>query len=112
MLGSPRTSAAKRWPCLSAQARGFNKWSKEIAETRWRYGYRRIHVLLRRGRSPINGSRLMTLQGNGPAAAQESVQAAGEREAEARLLRGSRVNDLWAMGYAHHQLATGPKLRS
>jgi len=54
----------------------------------------------------------MTLQGNGPAAAQESVQAAGEREAEARLLRGSRVNDLWAMGYAHHQLATGPKLRS
>ena len=62
---------------------------KEIAATRVRYGYRRIHVLLRREGWPVNAKRVYRLyRENGPAIAQQNAEAAGEGEASRRT--GSR----------------------
>lgn len=61
----------------------------EIAETRVRYGYRRIHVLLRREGWEINSKRVYRpLQGDGSWAVQEGAETTGEGEVEGRPLRG------------------------
>lgn len=89
----------------------FKQRIKEIAKTRVRYGYRRNHVLLRREGWEINDKRVyrpykeMGLQLH---------KKAPKRRVKAKLWEGrcaaSRVNDVWAMDFAHGQLATGPKL--
>lgn len=103
---------------------------REIAETRVRYGYRRIHVLLRREGWDINGKRVYRLykemggagQGSGDPKDRWNVSGglqlrrkAPKRRVKAKLREGrcaaSRVNDVWAMDFVHDQLATGPKLR-
>lgn len=40
---------------------------KEICQTRVRYGYRRVHVLLRRDGWPVNVKRVYRVSRNGPA---------------------------------------------
>ena len=47
-------------PCRPAQA-ALRKRIREIAETRVRYGYRRIHVLLRREGWQVNAKRVYRL---------------------------------------------------
>ena len=59
-----------------------SKRIKEIAETRVRYGYRRIHVLLRREGWPVNAKRVCRLyREHGPAIAQQNAEAAGQGQA-------------------------------
>jgi putative transposase len=86
--------------------------TKEIAETRVRYGYRRIHVLLRREGWVINGKRVYRLYKE---LGSQLRRKAPRRRVKAKLREGrcaaSRVNDVWAMDFVHDQLATGPKLR-
>src|SRR5207249_3579980 len=64
---------------------------REIATTRVRYGYRRIHVLLRREGWRINPKRVYRLRDGRQSATQP--------------------NETWAMDFVHDQLATGRKLR-
>ena len=83
----------------------------EIAETRVRYGYRRVHILLRRERSEINMIKTrriynefgLQLRNNHP-----------KRRVKARLKddRQEAVgpNEVWAMDFVHDQLAMGKKL--
>ena len=62
---------------------------KEIAETRVRYGYRRIHVLLRREGWEVNPKRIYRLyQEIGPATAQQNAEAAGQGQAARRSPAG------------------------
>jgi putative transposase len=85
---------------------------KEICETRVRYGYRRVHVLLDREGWGINIKKVycifkelgMQLRNKTP-----------NRRVKAKL-REDRIdavgpNDVWAMDFVHDQLATGKKLR-
>ena len=98
---------------------------KEIAETRVRYGYRRIHVLLRREGWEINGKRVYRLYKE---MGLQLRKKAPKRRVRAKLMDGraavSRVKDVWAMPWlwhdaphhatpalVHDQLATGSKLR-
>jgi putative transposase len=85
---------------------------KEIAETRVRYGYRRIHVLLQREGWAINGKRVYRLYRE---MGLQLRKKSPKRRVKAKLREGrcaaSRVNDVWAMDFVHDQLATGPKLR-
>jgi putative transposase len=85
---------------------------KEIAETRVRYGYRRIHVLLRREGWAINSKRVYRLYRD---MGLQLRKKAPKRRVKTKLREGrcaaSRVNDVWAMDFVHDQLATGPKLR-
>ena len=85
---------------------------KEICETRVRYGYRRVPVLLDRDCWGINIKKVyhiykelgMQLRNKTP-----------KRRVKAKL-RDDRAeavepNDVWAMDFVHDQLATGKKLR-
>lgn len=85
---------------------------RTICQTRVRYGYRRVHVLLRREGWAINEKRTrrvyneigMQLRNKTP---KRRVKAA---------LRADRTppsgsNEVWAMDFVHDQLAMGTKLR-
>jgi putative transposase len=85
---------------------------KELCETRVRYGYRRIHVLLRREGWMINQKKTrrvyrelgMQLRNKTP-----------KRRVKAKLrddrCEATAANETWAMDFVHDQLATGQKLR-
>ena len=85
---------------------------KEIAETRVRYGYRRIHVLLCREGWTVNVKRVHRLY------RQQGLQLRNKspkRRVKAKL-RGDRApatgpNQVWAMDFVHDQLFDGRKIR-
>jgi putative transposase len=85
---------------------------KEICESRVRYGYRRVHVLLRREGWEINMKKTwriydelgLKLRNKHP-----------KRRVKAKLREDRQEaagpNEVWAMDFMHDQLATGRKLR-
>ena len=85
---------------------------KEICETRVRYGYRRVHVLLRREGWAINMKKTrriykelgLQLRNKHPKRRVKAKLREDRQEAVA-------PNDVWAMDFVHDQLATGRKLR-
>ena len=85
---------------------------KEIAETRVRYGYRRIHVLLRREGWGVNAKRVCRLYRE---MGLQLRNKAPKRRVKAKL-RSDRTtatapNEIWAMDFVHDQLFDGKKLR-
>ena len=76
---------------------GLEQRIKEICQTRVRYGYRRVHVLLRRELG-------LQLRNKTP-----------KRRVKAKLREdrrnATRPNETWAMDFVHDQLATGRGLR-
>lgn len=92
---------------------GLRKRIKEIAETRVRYGYRRIHVLLRREGWDVNVKRVcrhyremgLQLRNKTP-----------KRRVKAKLRSDRKMaleaNDIWAMDFVHDQLFDGTKIRA
>jgi len=85
---------------------------KEIAETRMRYGYRRIHVLLRREGWPVNPKRVYRLYKD---LGLQLRNKTPKRRVKAKLRDDRCVaqqhNETWAMDFVHDQLATGRKIR-
>ena len=85
---------------------------REIAETRARYGYRRIHVLLRREGWLVNPKRVYRLYRESGLQLRNKTP---KRRVKAKLREGRQVatrsNETWAMDFVHDQLATGRKLR-
>jgi putative transposase len=85
---------------------------KEIAETRVRYGYRRIHVLLKREGRAINAKRVYRLYHEMGLQLRNKTP---KRRVKAKLRDDRReaiaVNETWAMDFVHDQLITGRKLR-
>lgn len=85
---------------------------KEIAETRVRYGYRRIHVLLKREGWAINAKRVYRLYHEMGLQLRNKVP---KRRVKAKLRDDRKdstaVNETWAMDFVHDQLVTGRKLR-
>ena len=90
-----------------------SKRIKEIAETRVRYGYRRIHVLLRREGWPVNVKRVCRLY------REQGLQLRNKspkRRVKAKLREdrspATEVNQVWAMDFVHDQLFDGRKIRA
>src|SRR5262245_11976037 len=85
---------------------------REIAETRVRYGYRRIHVLLRREGWRVNAKRVYRIYREQGLQLRNKVP---KRRVKAKLRddrrAAVRANETWAMDFVHDQLATGRKLR-
>ena len=85
---------------------------KEIAETRMRYGYRRVHVVLRREGWMTNIKRTYRLY---RAMGLKLRNKTPRRRVKAKLREdrsaASRPNETWAMDFVHDQLATGRRLR-
>lgn len=85
---------------------------KEIAATRVRYGYRRIHVLLQREGWRINAKRIYRLY------VEEGLQIRNKRpkrKVSAKLRDDRRPpqapNEVWAMDFLSDQLFDGRKIR-
>jgi len=85
---------------------------KEIAATRVRYGYRRIHVLLRREGWLVNPKRVYRVYRE---LGLQLRNKTPKRRVKAKLRQdrhpAERANETWAMDFVHDQLATGRKLR-
>jgi putative transposase len=85
---------------------------QEICATRVRYGYRRVHVLLRREGWSVNHKRTYKLYQELGLQLRSKMP---KRRVKAKL-RGdrhpaTRPNDVWAMDFLHDQLATGQNIR-
>jgi putative transposase len=85
---------------------------KEIAETRMRYGYRRVHVVLQREGWMTNIKRTYRLY---TALGLQLRNKTPKRRVKAKL-RDDRCpalqpNQTWAMDFVHDQLAMGKKIR-
>ena len=80
--------------------------------TRVRYGYRRIHVLLRRDGWRVNAKRVYRLYRE---VGLQLRHKTPKRRVKAKLREdrrpATRSNETWAMDFVHDQLATGTKLR-
>src|SRR5215470_8978571 len=89
-----------------------SKRIREIAATRVRYGYRRIHVLLRREGWQVNPKRVYRLYRTMGLQLRNKTP---KRRVKAKLREdrqsATRPNETWAMDFVHDQLATGRKLR-
>jgi putative transposase len=85
---------------------------REIAQTRVRYGYRRVHVLLRREGWMVNVKRVYRLYHEMGLQLRNKTP---KRRVKAKLREDRRVpqgaNETWAMDFVHDQLAMGRKLR-
>jgi putative transposase len=85
---------------------------KEICQTRVRFGYRRVHVLLRREGWRINQKKTrriyrelgLQLRNKTPKRRVKAKLRDDRRDA-------TRPNETWAMDFVHDQLATGRKIR-
>ncbi len=85
---------------------------KEVCETRVRYGYRRVHVLLDREGWGVNIKKVYRIYKE---LGMQLRNKTPKRRVKAKL-RDDRVdaagpNEVWAMDFVHDQLATGKKLR-
>jgi len=85
---------------------------KSICETRARYGYRRVHVVLQREGWAINHKRVHRIYNELRLQLRHKTP---RRRVKAKLRedrsQATRANDVWAMDFVHDQLATGRKLR-
>jgi putative transposase len=85
---------------------------KEIIETRVRYGYRRVHVLLRREGWQVSHKRTYKLYKEMGLQLRNKTP---KRRVKAKLREDRqpavRPNEVWAMDFLHDQLATGRKIR-
>ena len=84
---------------------------KDICQTRILYGYRRVHVLLKRDGWPVNPKRIYLLYKEMELQHRNKVPKRGMK-AKLRVDRteATRFNDVWAMDFVHDQLATGRKI--
>ena len=85
---------------------------KDICQTRVRYGYRRVHVLLRREGWHINQKRTRRIYRE---LGLQLRNKTPKRRVKAKLREdrrnATRPNETWAMDFVHDQLATGTRLR-
>ena len=95
----------------SSQA-GLKKRIQEIAATRVRYGYRRIHVLLRREGWRVNAKRVYRLYVE---IGLQIRHKRPKRKVAAKLREDRRAptapNEVWAMDFLSDQLFDGRKIR-
>jgi putative transposase len=86
---------------------------RELAEERRRWGYRRLHILLKREGWKVNSKRVYRIY------VEEKLVVRRRRRrrricAQARVLLAvpNRVNETWTMDFLHDALASGRKLRT
>ena len=83
---------------------------QEICATRVRYGYRRVHILLRREGWEVNQKRTYKLYRE---LGLQLRNKTPKRRVKAKLREdrhaATRPNDVWAMNFLHDQLATRPE---
>ena len=85
---------------------------KEICQTRVRYGYRRVHVMLRREGWVINQKKTRRVYNEmGMQLRNKTPKCRVNAALRADRTPPSRSNEVWAMDFVHDQLSMGTKLR-
>lgn len=85
---------------------------RQIAETRTRYGYRRIYVLLRREGWQVNHKRVYRLyRAEGLQVRQKSPKRRVAANVRGERVEASAPNACWAMHFVHDQLFDGHRFR-
>jgi putative transposase len=86
---------------------------KELAAVRVSYGYRRLHVLLRREGWPVNAKRVCRLYSEEGLGLKRKKPKRRRRAAVARATRSraARPNQRWAMDFMHDEFLDGRKMR-
>lgn len=85
---------------------------KDICQTRVRYGYRRVHVLIRRDGWGVNPKRIYRLYKEmGLQLRHKTPKRRVKAKLRADRAEPTHSNDVWAMDFVHDQLATGRKIR-
>jgi len=91
---------------------GLEQRIREICQTRIRYGYRRVHVLLRREGWSLGQNKTRRIYRE---LGLQLRNKTPKRRVKAKLREdrqpATRSNETWAMDFVHDQLATGRKLR-
>jgi hypothetical protein len=108
----PVERSTYHYRCRRAGQAELTERIKDIAATRVRYGYRRIHVLLRREGWRVNPKRVYRLYREMGLQLRNKTP---KRRVKAKLRvdrhSATQANETWAMDFVHDQLATGRKLR-
>jgi len=85
---------------------------KEICATRVRYGYRRVHVLLKREGWAINVKRVRRIySGLGLQLRNKTPRRRIKAKLRDDRAPATGTHDVWAMDFVHDQLAMGGKIR-
>ena len=109
LVGSARSTV--RYRSRRGEDAALRARLRELAELRPRFGYRRLHVLLRREGIIVNHKRIARLyRAEGLAVRRRTRKAAG------RILRGrptepQRPNEQWALDFLQDALASGRTIR-
>jgi putative transposase len=100
-----------RYQSLTQDQAALRLRRRDLAAARVRYGYRRLHVLLRREGWPVNHTwvyRLSRLEGLAWCLTKRRQRASALRVARAASMA---PNERWSMDFLHDQLADGRRFR-
>jgi putative transposase len=84
---------------------------RELVEARPRFGYRRLHALLRREGWPVNRKRVYRIYREEGWAVRRRKRKARAATPRVPLPAPSRPNQGWSMDFIHDTLATGRKFK-
>jgi putative transposase len=84
---------------------------RELAAQRPRFGYRRLHVLLRREEICVNHKRIERLYREEGLAVRRRRRKSLTRVLRGRPLAPERANEQWAMDFLHDTIASGRTIR-
>lgn len=83
----------------------------EIAQVRRRFGYRRIHDLLRRQFPGVNHKRVYRLYSQAQLAVRKRKKVRRAASERVPLTAASRVNEVWSMDFVSDSLANGRRIK-
>ena len=83
----------------------------EIAQVRRRFGYRRIHDLLRRQFPGVNHKRVYRLYSQAQLAVRKRKKVRRAASERVPLTVASRVNEVWSMDFVSDSLANGRRIK-
>ena len=109
LIGLSR-SVLRYQPRASVQNTELQAQLVELAQERRRFGYRRLHILLRRAGVQVNHKRIYRLYraaGDGETAAPPPWRRGGARTSEF----AERTNQVWSMDFVFDALSTGRRIK-
>jgi len=110
LVGLSRDSYRKP-PVTNQASRELSEAIVEIAQARRRFGYRRIHDLLRPVFPGVNHKRVYRLYSQANLAVRRRKKAKRPAHERVPLQRAQRVNEVWSMDFVSDSLCNGRRIK-
>ena len=110
LLGLSRSSC--RYPVRRPEAKALRQRLRELAAERRRFGYRRLHELLRREGWAVNGKRVYRVYRQEHLQVGKRPRRRGVSRQRLPLALPSGPNERWSMDFITDSLATGRRFRT